>query len=128
MNRKGEILGVLSHETALSIYELSDVNPVKIHMTVPRGFRRHGEIPSVLKLHFSPMHAPEYEQNGGYRVTRPFRTIADLVRGALLPADVIVQAVREGLQKGVLTRTQYAKLLEMPRVGNSLKRMMGDFA
>ncbi len=29
--------GALSHETALDLYGLSDVNPAKIHITVPHG-------------------------------------------------------------------------------------------
>jgi len=33
-NRNGEIQGVYSHETALSLYDISDVNPAKLHMTV----------------------------------------------------------------------------------------------
>ena len=33
--------GVYSHETALSLYELSDANPSKLHMTVPMSFRRN---------------------------------------------------------------------------------------
>ena len=31
--------GVLSHETALDLYELSDVNPAMIHITVPKRYR-----------------------------------------------------------------------------------------
>ena len=31
-------LGVLSHETALDLHELCDVNPSAIHITVPSGF------------------------------------------------------------------------------------------
>jgi hypothetical protein len=35
-NRAEETEGVYSHQTALSLYELSDLNPSKVHMTVPR--------------------------------------------------------------------------------------------
>jgi len=38
-NRNDVSQGVFSHETALDLYELSDVNPSKIHLTVPKGFR-----------------------------------------------------------------------------------------
>ncbi len=31
--------GVYSHHTALSLYDLSDLNPAKLHMTVPTDFR-----------------------------------------------------------------------------------------
>jgi hypothetical protein len=128
MNIKRETQGVLSHETALMVHELSDINPLKIHMTVPRGFRRHGKIPGVLILHYSTVHRSDYEVRGGYQVTRPFRTIADLVRGGTLSNEFIIQAVNEGLQKGVLTRKQYDNLLVTPRVGSSLRRIMGEVA
>src|SRR5262249_44258236 len=39
-NKKGEIQGVWSHETALDLYELCDIMPAKLHMTVPKHFRR----------------------------------------------------------------------------------------
>src|SRR3982751_4129599 len=32
-------VGVISHQTALDLYGLGDVNPVKIHITVPRAHR-----------------------------------------------------------------------------------------
>src|SRR5215216_3133893 len=31
--------GVVSHDSALAVHDLSDVNPAKIHLTVPPGFR-----------------------------------------------------------------------------------------
>lgn len=37
-NRGGEPEGVYSHQTALSIHELSDANPAKLHLTVLPGF------------------------------------------------------------------------------------------
>jgi predicted transcriptional regulator of viral defense system len=36
-NRKEEIEGVYSHQTALRLHELSDLNPAKLHMTVPQN-------------------------------------------------------------------------------------------
>src|SRR6185503_2350349 len=51
-DRKDTIQGVWSHETALDIYELSDVMPAKMHMTVPRTFRRGVTIPKLLILHY----------------------------------------------------------------------------
>ena len=37
--RTGDHDAALSHETALAIYEVSDVNPSRYHVTVPRGRR-----------------------------------------------------------------------------------------
>lgn len=50
-DRSGVPQGVYSHETALSLRDLSDVNPAKLHMTVPPEFRRNSVSPAVLVLH-----------------------------------------------------------------------------
>src|SRR5215218_4964557 len=43
--------GALSHETALDLYDLCDVNPSAIHLTVPRDFRTRKETPKSYQLH-----------------------------------------------------------------------------
>src|SRR3990167_3405495 len=78
-NRKDEPQGVYSHQTALSIYDLSDLNPSKIHMTVPPSFRRNSAVPEVLVLHKGVLAKDEVESIQGFRVTKPLRAIADLM-------------------------------------------------
>jgi predicted transcriptional regulator of viral defense system len=73
-NRHDEIQGTFSHQTALSIYDLSDVMPAKLHMTVPRSFRRSAKMPAVLVLRYDDLSIDEIEQREAYRVTRPIRT------------------------------------------------------
>src|SRR5260370_2705208 len=50
-NRQEVPDGIYSHETALSLHELSDIMPSKLHMTVPRDLRRNSMIPEILILH-----------------------------------------------------------------------------
>ena len=50
-NRQEVPEGTYSHDTALSLHELSDLMPSKLHMTVPREFRRNSTIPEILVLH-----------------------------------------------------------------------------
>ncbi len=126
MNRHGVLLGAYSHETALALFELSDLQPEKIHLTLPRGNRRHGEIPSVLLLHHADIPSAECEERNGYRVTKPFRTIADMVRAMKQSPEFIGQAVTQALDRGVLTLAQYQALKTAPRVGPRLKLIMGE--
>jgi predicted transcriptional regulator of viral defense system len=128
LNRKGFPQGVFSHETALSLFDLSDLQPEKLHMTLPRGYRRHGTIPKVLLLHHANIELSECEERNGYRVTKPFRTIADLVRARSISPEFIKQAVPQALDKGYLTHTQYRALKDMPRVGRRLMEILGDNA
>jgi predicted transcriptional regulator of viral defense system len=124
INRKDTMLGVYSYETALSIHGLSDVNPAKLHMIVPRGFRRHSKIPPVLSLHFSNIDKTEYTEHFGYKVAKPGRAIADLIRGYRLSPEFIIQAIKEGIQTGKLTKQEYQTLLKTPRVGKPLEKIM----
>src|SRR5450631_4044356 len=84
-NRAEAVEGVYSHQTALSLHDLSDVMPAKLHMTVPRNFRRNSEIPRVLVLHFADLPQGDIRAVDGVRVTRPMRAILDLMEGGEVP-------------------------------------------
>ena len=95
--------GVYSRETALSLYELSDVMPARLHMTVPPGFDRMGEIPPVLVLHRARLSEGEIGTIEGVRLTRPLRTILDVVTDRTLSPDLIDQTVREAVKRGLIS-------------------------
>lgn len=126
LNRKGFPQGIYSHETALSLFDLSDLQDVKLHMTLPRGYRRHCNIPEVLQLHHATISLEEREERNGYLVTRPFRTIADIVQAGTISPEFIKQAVKQSLDRGYLTITQYTILKIKPRIGKKLSEIMGD--
>ena len=109
-NRAGEPEGVYSHQTALSIHELSDVNPAKLHMTVPTAFRRRAKTPKILLLHRANLDEKDVEQRQGFAVTRPFRTIADVVGAESVSRDIIEQALTEGRQRGLITVREISEL------------------
>jgi predicted transcriptional regulator of viral defense system len=101
-DRKGKMQGVFSHETALSIYELSDVMPARLHMTVPLSFRKSAKTPGVLVIHRETLELADIEVMEGYSVTRPLRTIIDAA--ASISSDLLEQAVRQALQRGLVHR------------------------
>ena len=113
-NRAGVPEGVYSHQTALSIYELSDVNPAKLHMTVPPTFRRSAKIPTILVLHYAALDGKDVEQWQGFSVTRPVRTIVDLAATELVSRDIIAQALAEGRSRGLIAA---AEIVELRRRG-----------
>ena len=115
-NRNGIPQGIYSHETALVLFDLADVMPQKIHMTVPRGFRRQSQIPKVLILHFSNISPKDIEQREGYRVTKPIRTLIDLAVDESVSSDTISQALREGKQRGLVTRSNVESYISNPDV------------
>jgi predicted transcriptional regulator of viral defense system len=101
-DRKGKPQGVFSHETALSIHELSDVMPASLHMTVPLSFRRSARTPAVLVIHRATLEPVDIQVMEGYSVTRPLRTIIDVAAAATISSDLLEQAVRQGLQRGLV--------------------------
>ncbi len=101
---QGKPQGVLSHETALSIYDLSDLNPSKIHVTVPKKFRRSANIPSILILHYRDLETDHVNRSRGFQVTTPIRTVIDLILDQTTSWEFIIQAVQEGIQKGLILR------------------------
>jgi len=109
-NRAGEPEGVYSHQTALSIHELSDVNPIKLHMTVPATFRRRAILPEILVLHHANLPAKDVEQRQGFAVTRPLRAIADLAATESVSRDIVEQALSEGQQRGLITVREMSEL------------------
>ena len=105
-NRNEEVEGVYSHHTALSLYDLSDLNPAKLHMTVPTGFRRNSDIPGMLVLHYFDLPATDVQTAQGFKLTRPLRTILDLIEVGTVERNFIRQALRQAVDRGLITRQQ----------------------
>src|SRR5260221_14527136 len=81
----------------------------KLHMTVPRSFRRNSEIPRELVLHFADLPQSDIGVVHGVRVTKPMRTILDLLQGGEVHPATIRQALREGLRRGLVRRRAIAE-------------------
>ena len=109
-NRAEAAQGVYSYQTALSLHDLSDVMPAKLHMTVPKDFRRNSEIPRVLALYFADVPQSDIGVVHGVRVTKPMRTILDLIESAEVPLATLRQALREGLRRGLIRRSEIAEV------------------
>jgi len=109
-NRAGKPEGVYSHQTALSVHELSDANPAKLHVTVPTTFRRNAKAPKILVLHRARLNVKDIEQRQGFTVTRPFRTIVDLATSESVSRNIIEQALAEGRQRGLITIREMVEL------------------
>jgi predicted transcriptional regulator of viral defense system len=101
--------GVLSHETALDLYQLSDVHPAKIHITIPRTHRVRRAVPPSYRLHHEdlrPEHVTRYE---GIPIVTPVHAIRQAHR-AHLGAALIAQGIDHGQQNGRLTGREAKEL------------------
>ena len=98
-DRNGRPQAVISHESALSIHDLSDVMPSKIYFTVPPGFRK--KAPKGCVIYRGRISDDEKEQREGFFVTNPLRTIIDSA-ASNFSIDYLEQAIQEACDKGMI--------------------------
>jgi predicted transcriptional regulator of viral defense system len=100
-NQKGQPQAVASHDTALAIYDLSDIMPQKIHLTVTPTFRKAP--PPYCVLHRARLAPDEIASRDGYLVTTPLRTLLDVAESPL-SQEHLNQAVQDALMHGLVRR------------------------
>jgi len=116
---------VVSHESALKLYGVSDVAPSRLHFTVPRA-RRYIAVPAEdVELHTTtrPFELEDMVQHEGFRATSLVRSILDSAR-THTASEQIVMAVREGLRRGLLTRRELERATE--RASLRVRRLIQD--
>jgi predicted transcriptional regulator of viral defense system len=103
--KAGRDRAVVSHETALALYELAPIRPRKIHLTVARAHRPHSDRPQLpaVQIHTTtqPFRTGEVVHRFGVRVTSPARTIVDAADSGTDPS-FIVEAAGHALKEGML--------------------------
>lgn len=110
-NRNDEPQGVISHDTALALHELSDILPSKIHLTVPPLFRKKPAGGCV--LHRKILRPEEIEKREGFLVTTPLRTIIDVAESGLA-SEQLEKALRDAFSKGLMVPATVLKA-KVPR-------------
>ena len=94
--------GIISHDSALSLYEISDVNPSVIHITLPGVFRVRRSLPGRLVIHHADLQDEEVDWLDAVPVTTVERTIRDCSAAHLGP-ELIRQAMDDARRNGLLT-------------------------
>jgi predicted transcriptional regulator of viral defense system len=112
----------ISLESALALYDLSDVLPGEVHVTVPRtaSRRRKG-----IRLHTNRLRPADVIKREGLPVTSVPRTIADVARAGL-SEDHVAHAIKEALQRGLTTRQ--ALLAEARRRAGRAARLIKSYS
>ncbi|HEY1592001.1 MAG TPA: DUF559 domain-containing protein [Solirubrobacteraceae bacterium] len=105
---------VLSHHSAVTLWELRPGIARPVHVTIPMG--RSGPAPAGVKLHRSRILTPrDVRAHHGLPITSPARSLLDVA--ATLPDRDIERLLDEGLfALRLLTRAEIAELLA--RAGN----------
>ena len=88
---------VISHDSALAVYGLSDVLPGEVHVTVPRSASRRR--PGI-RIHTGKLRPGDVTAREGLPLTTVPRTISDIARGGV-GEEHVRQAVSEALRRGL---------------------------
>lgn len=118
---------VVSHETALALYDLAPSRSHEIHLTVPRAHRpRASQSGSAVRLHTAttPLRRDEVTSRFSVQLTSPARTIADVAESGVDPS-VVVEATVHALGTGLLAPKE---LLEAVNLRSERVRRLVDRA
>lgn len=97
---------VISHDSALALYDLSDLLPAKVHVIMPRsGSRRRPGI----KLHTGQLAHEDIGRYEGLPVTTVERTLVDATAAGLADEQARL-AARQAVSRGLVTRERLLAL------------------
>jgi predicted transcriptional regulator of viral defense system len=103
-----ERAGVVSHQTALALHELSDVLPAHVHLTLPSAWRsRRLRVPPGIVLHHTDLAEDERAWFGPVPITTPRRTLNDCAEESLSP-ELLRRAAQQAVRRGLVARGELA--------------------
>lgn len=94
-------------------------------MTVPKHFRCNSQIPEILVLHRAGLSGGDVQDAHGLKVTRPLRTILDLLETGGVDKSRIGQAIDEALRRGTFSKQQIDSLPH-DKLQDSLRELAGQ--
>lgn len=126
-NQKDEPQAVISHESALVLHELTDLLPNRIHLTVPRTFRKSA--PNGCALHKATLATADIEEREGFYVTTPLRTLLDAASSGMSQEQLnaaVRDALTRGLIRGKALENVARKFPEAARLTEGLRKPIGS--
>jgi len=102
-------LGVISHQTALDLWDLCDVNPAKVDVTVPRAAKIRRVVPVAYRVHVRDLAAEDVSRREGIPVVGVKRAILDGIETHLSP-HLIGQAIDTARGRGLLSGPDFDEM------------------
>lgn len=104
---------LLSHESALALYPVSDVAPSRYHFTLPRSRRYARSQADDVVIHTvsEPIDARDIVRRHGFNMTSLARSIVDSARTGTAP-EQIQAAIEAGLARGLVRESDLVRVLE----------------
>jgi predicted transcriptional regulator of viral defense system len=109
----------ISHETALGVYGISDVNPAHVHLTVSKQARLRRQKPKWIVIHRSDLPPSDVTTHEGLPVTTVAKSVMDVMEttGRL---GLARQALKDARKEG------YISAAELQRLNRQLSRYAHD--
>ncbi|WP_165248128.1 type IV toxin-antitoxin system AbiEi family antitoxin domain-containing protein [Adlercreutzia sp. ZJ141] len=99
----------LSHDTALASWDICDINPTVIHVTVPKRKRIQKQGRGNVVLHRDDVSAGDLRWWDGMRVASPSLAVRQSIERGV-SSHIIVQAIEQGRTRGLIDKKQAAEL------------------
>lgn len=91
--------GIVSHESAMAVYDIGEFESRYVHLTVPPGFTTRNE---AVALHYAKLPPDDVVARPGYRLTTPLRTLIDIAANAA-DEDRLAHAIDDSRRAGLIT-------------------------
>jgi predicted transcriptional regulator of viral defense system len=96
--------GVVSHETALMLHNLSDILPRKAHLSLPASWaKRRLRVPKGVVLYHHDVPRKERVELGAIPVTNVRRTLIDCA-GAHVSPEILEVAIKQAQARGLIDK------------------------
>lgn len=118
--------GVVSHESALAVHDVGELESSRVQLTVPRGFRKRDD---GVEVHIAEIPASDVVEHAGFRVTTAVRSLIDMAsRG--IDEEQLARAIDDAQAKGLLTAGQLRGRAEAidPKAALYVERALGRMA
>ncbi len=101
---------LVSHDSALELYGLTQLNPGVVHVTLPPKTRISRKLPSWLRLHFAHIAPADRTWERGVPIVSVARAIEDIAPAHGI--DIVHRAVSEARQKRLLREDELHRLVD----------------
>jgi predicted transcriptional regulator of viral defense system len=99
----------LSHETALSVYGISDVNPARVHLTVPKNARLRRRKPKWIVIHHGELPPTDVTTHEGLPVTTVAKSVLDVME-TTGRSGLARQAIKDARKEGFISAAELRRL------------------
>lgn len=114
---------VFSHRTALQLHAVSDINPSRIDITLPRQARFRGKLPRAVSIHQRDVPVQQIDHIDGLSVTNLYRTLLDLLVDGLARDSAERVLLGEERPKQ-LSKRELAELRALYEIGHDVRQFL----